>query len=284
MGELDWPVKRGGAAVLSLDDERIDWRPGTGEDDRFQVASVTKLLTSLAALAAVEAGKLGLDDEPDDERVPAGATVRHLLAHASGVPAELGDVQSVRGTRGRQPGQRRVYSNAGYRILAEVVERAVGSGFGEWLGTSVLEPLGMTSTELGPYGGVGHDPAAGAVTTLPDLAMLAGCLLERGEPVVSRPLFDDAVTVQFPGLAGLVPGVGRYDPCDWGLGPELKDGKDNHWMGGARSPETFGHFGRSGCFVWVDPVAELAAVAVTDRNFDDEGWGMQVWPGWSDAL
>jgi CubicO group peptidase (beta-lactamase class C family) len=177
-----------------------------------------------------------------------------------------------------------VYSNAGYRILAGVVERAVGTGFGEWLGTSVLGPLGMTSTELGPYGGVEADRAAGAITTLPDLAMLAGCLLERGEPVVSPALFDVAVTVQFPGLAGLVPGVGRYDPCDWGLGFELKDGKERHWMGDARSPETFGHFGRSGAFVWVDPVAELAAVAVTDRDFDDEGWGMQVWPAWSDGL
>src|SRR4051794_40259410 len=232
---LEWPVKRGGVAVLSLDDERIEWRPGTGEDDRFQVASVTKLLSSLAVLAAVEAGHLGLDDEPGDERVPAGATVRHLLAHASGVPAELGEVQPVRGTRGREPGQRRGYSNAGVRLLAGGGGRGGGAGLRDWLGASVLAPLGGSSPALGPDRGVGQDPAAGAVTTLPDLAMLAGCLLERGAPVVAAALFDDAVTVQFPGLAGLVPGVGRYDPCDWGLGFELKDGKRRHWMGDARS-------------------------------------------------
>ena len=281
---LDWPVQHGGTAVLSLDDERFEWREGTAQEHSFPVASVTKLLSSLAVLVAVEAGRLGLDDAPADDRLPAGATVRHLLAHASGMPAELGEAQAVLGTRGRQPGQRRIYSNAGFRLLAEVVERAVGGSFADWLGSSVLGPLGMTRTSLGSYGGVEADPAAGAVSTLPDLALLAGCLLERGAPVIGSELFEEAVTVQFPGLAGLVPGVGRYDPCDWGLGFELKDGKERHWMGSARSAATFGHFGRTGCFVWVDPGPGLAAVAVTDRPFDDEGWAMAAWPAWSDAL
>jgi CubicO group peptidase (beta-lactamase class C family) len=272
---LDWPVAHGGAAVLSADDEVFTWRGGTDEDHRFAVASVTKPLSALAALAAVEDGRLGLDDPVEPDQAPAGSTVRHLLAHASGLPFEEG--------RPRQPGQRRVYSNLGFRVLAKLTERAVGQSFFDWLDERVLRPLAMRSTTLEPPHADSEGPSHGAVTTLPDLALLAGCLLDHGAPVIGPELFAEAVTVQFPGLAGLVPGVGNYNPCDWGLGFELKDGKTRHWMGDARSPATFGHFGASGSFVWVDPEAGLAAAAVTDRPFNDDGWAMEAWPAWSDA-
>src|SRR5262245_39656371 len=127
---LDWPVRSGGTVVLSAEDERFEWVPGTDEDRRFRVASVTKLMSSLATLAAVEAGKLALDDPVSvvalgdpvpavalGDPVPAVAdevTVRHLLAHASGLPFEPGGAA-------RRPGTRRVYSNVGYYRLAEVV-------------------------------------------------------------------------------------------------------------------------------------------------------------------
>jgi CubicO group peptidase (beta-lactamase class C family) len=142
----------------------------------------------------------------------------------------------------------------------------------------------MSSTELVHRRGIDGDPAAGAASTLDDLVRLARCLLEGGAPVIGPDLFAEAITVQFPGLAGLVPGVGRFDPCDWGLGFELHDGKRPHWMGDRRSPSAFGHFGATGCFLWVDPGAGLAAAAVTDRSFDDGKWGMATWPAWSDRL
>jgi len=160
----------------------------------------------------------------------------------------------------------------------------VGTTFASWLSTSVLDPLEMPGTRLGRRREIDGDPAAGAVPTLDDLVRLARCLLERGAPVVGPDLFADATTVQFPGLAGLVPGVGRFDPCDWGLGFELHDGKRPHWMGDRRSPSAFGHFGASGCFLWVDPGAGLAAAAVSDREFADDKWGMATWPAWSDRL
>ena len=102
--------------------------------------------------------------------------------------------------------------------------------------------------------------------------------------MVGPELFAEATSVQVPGLAGLVPGVGRFDPCDWGLGFELHDGKRPHWMGDRRSPGAFGHFGASGCFLWVDPAAGLATAAVSDRSFDDGKWAMATWPPWSDRL
>jgi CubicO group peptidase (beta-lactamase class C family) len=273
--DLDWPVDRAGLAVVSPSGTERAALGGVGGGDEFAVASVTKLMTTLAALTAIEGGRLDLD-QPVPEAGD-GVTVRHLLAHASGLPFEHS------GGR-RAPGTRRIYSNVGFRLLGETVADAVGTVFGSWMGASVLAPLGMSATRLGSRRGFEEDPAAGAVSTLDDLERLARCLLDRGAPVVGRELFDEAASVQFPGLAGLVPGVGRFDPCDWGLGFELHDGKRPHWMGDRRSAAAFGHFGASGCFLWVDPEAELACAAVSDRAFDDGRWAMATWPAWCDRL
>jgi CubicO group peptidase (beta-lactamase class C family) len=276
--ELDWPVGRAGAAVVSPEGVETAFLGGVTGGDEFEVASVTKLMTSLAALAAVESGRIGLDDPvPQAADRAETVTLRHLLAHAGGYPFEPPG-------RPRPPEQRRIYSNLGFRLLAEAVADAAGTTFPSWLSASVLDPLEMTGTRLVHRRGVDGDPAAGAASTLDDLVRLARCLLERGAPVVGPELFAEATTVQFPGLAGLVPGVGRFDPCDWGLGFELHDGKRPHWMGDGRSPAAFGHFGATGCFLWVDPDAGLAAAAVTDRSFDDGKWAMATWPAWSDRL
>jgi CubicO group peptidase (beta-lactamase class C family) len=278
--KLDWPVGRAGATVVSPSGVETAFQGEVTGGDPFEVASVTKLMTSLAALAAVGSGRIELD-EPVPQAGDAGAsqevTLRHLLAHAGGFPFEPPG-------RPRPPEQRRIYSNVGFRLLADAVADAAGTTFASWLSTSVLDPLEMSSTRLVHRRGIDGDPAAGAASTLDDLVRLARCLLDRGAPVVGPELFAEAVSVQFPGLAGLVPGVGRFDPCDWGLGFELKDGKRPHWMGDRRSPSAFGHFGASGCFLWVDPDAGLAAAAVSDREFADDKWGMATWPAWSDRL
>jgi CubicO group peptidase (beta-lactamase class C family) len=273
--QLDWPVSRAGVAVVSPSEVDTAFLGGVDGGDEFGVASVTKLMTTLAALAAVESGRIDLDEPVPD--AGQGVTLRHLLAHAAGFPFEPPGRQ-------RPPSQRRIYSNIGFRVLAEAVADAVGMTFASWLSSSVLDPLEMSSTRLVRRPEIGGDPAAGAASTLDDLVRLARCLLAEGAPVVGPALFADATTVQFPGLAGLVPGVGRFDPCDWGLGFELHDGKRPHWMGDRRSPAAFGHFGATGCFLWVDPDAGLAAAAVTDRDFDDGKWGMATWPAWSDRL
>jgi CubicO group peptidase (beta-lactamase class C family) len=62
-----------------------------------------------------------------------------------------------------------------------------------------------------------------------------------------------------PGLAGVIPGLGRFDPNDWGLGFELKDGKQPHFTGTLTSPRTYGHWGASGTLFWVDPDSGLGA-------------------------
>jgi CubicO group peptidase (beta-lactamase class C family) len=91
----------------------------------------------------------------------------------------------------------------------------------------------------------------------------------------------EATTVAFPGLRGVLPGVGRFDPLDWGLGFELRDGKTPHWTGTRNSPGTFGHFGASGAFLWVDPDARLGLACLPERPFGP--WALNAWPALSDA-
>ena len=88
--------------------------------------------------------------------------------------------------------------------------------------------------------------------------------------------------MQFPGLVGVLPGFGRQDPNDWGLGLELRDAKSPHWTGTQNSPRAFGHFGRSGTFLWVDPAAGIALACLTDLDFGD--WARAGWPWLSDAV
>ena len=231
-------------------------------DHVFRWASVTKLVTALAALLAAEEGVIDLDEPAG----PEGATVRHLLAHASGLPFEPGAPTS-------KPGERRVYSNVGFETLAEHVAARAEMPFGDYLSAGVLRPLGMHAELRG-------SPASELHGTLDDLRALAREL--QRPSLVAEETLGEATSVQFSGLAGVLPDFGRFDPLDWGLGFELRNGKDPHWTGGRNSPRTFGHFGGSGTFLWVDPEAGVALGVLTDRDFGP--WAKNAWPQLSDAV
>ena len=226
-------------------------------------ASVTKLLTATAALVAVEEGTIELDQPAG----PPGSTVRHLLAHASGLPLD--------GDEGRvPPATRRIYSNVGIELVAESVGRGAGMPFKQYLIEGVLVPLGMKDTRLG------GSPAWGAYGPLSDLMALAGELL--APKLISPETLALATRVAFPNLDGVLPGYGMQRPNDWGLGFELRDGKSPHWTGAANSLATFGHFGQTGSFLWVDPVANLACASLADRDFG--AWAIRAWPALADAV
>jgi len=145
--------------------------------------------------------------------------------------------------------------------------------FEEYLQKAVLSPLGLEAVLRG-------SPAAGLQGTLEDLVLVARELLMP--TLIAPETFAEATSVQFPGLAGVIPDLGRFDPNDWGLGFELKGSKQPHFSGTLSSPRTFGHWGGSGTFLWVDPDRELALGVLTDLDFGD--WAKEAWPRLSDAV
>lgn len=254
-----WPVQTAAVGVTSA----TATTGATGPlDEPLPLASVSKLLTAMAVLVAVEEETLHLDDPAG----PEGSTVAHLLAHASGLGLD--------GARITLPGRKRIYSNTGFEQLGDLLAARSGMSFEAYATEAVLQPLGMTGTR------VSGNPAWGAVGTAGDLLALGRELLTPR--ILGPAMLEQARTVAFPGLDGIVPGFGRQQPNDWGLGFELRDGKSPHWTGGRNSPRTFGHFGRSGTFLWVDPDAGLACACVTDRDFG--AWAKEAWPALSDAV
>jgi CubicO group peptidase (beta-lactamase class C family) len=251
----DWPCETAAAGVLG----RVAATHGpTGLV--FPWASVTKLATAVAMLVAAEEGIVDLDEPAGG---PAGSTFRHLLAHASGLPFDPGPPIA-------RPGRRRIYSNYGFDVARDHVERRAEMAFESYF-HHVWDGTGMV---------LEGSAGSGVSGTLTDLMQLAGELLEPRRLLAET--LDEARTVQFPGLDGVLPGFGRQNPNDWGLGFELRDAKSPHWTGGRNSPSTFGHFGRSGTFLWVDPEAGLALGVLTDRSFGD--WAAEAWPRLSDHV
>ena len=222
-------------------------------------ASVTKTLTVWSALIAVQRGMLDLDS-PAAPFLP-GATIAHLMSHSSGVAQESNDAVA-------RPGTRRIYSNRGTEILGERLEEATGMAVGEWIEITVLEPLGMSSVE------VPGSPARSGVGTVMDMSILAR---EYARPTLLRPeIARLACTPHLPDLPGILPGYGPQRPNPFGLGMEIRGEKTPHWSGKNNSPATFGHFGRFGSLLWVDPQADRQLAFLGAQHFGPEH--VAIWP------
>lgn len=259
-----WPVPTAAVAVVGASGVLASAGP---VEQRFRLASVTKPLAALGILVAVEEGAVELDQPADEELIP-GATLRHLLAHASGLAFD-------ERRRVRPPQERRIYSNYSIELAASLVERATGIPFTSYLDQAVMRPLGLCATSLS------GSPASEGVSTVSDLARVVRELLAPSG-LLHPATLADATSVQYPGLRGVLPGFGGQEHNDWGLGFEIRDHKSPHWTGAANSPATYGHFGQSGTMLWVDPVAEVGLVALTDRDFDR--WAAEAWPRLADAV
>jgi CubicO group peptidase (beta-lactamase class C family) len=254
----DWPVELAAAGVVDAQGS-VSTRGDAART--LPLASVTKPIAALAVLVAAEEGVVDLDEPVG----PPGATVRHLLAHTSGLPFE-----------GRTPiaapGRRRIYSNEAFRVLAARLAEAAQMPFAEYVREAVVAPLGLAIDAEG-------DPSAGMRGSLDDLLAIGRELLEPR--LVAGETRDEMVSVQFPGLPGVLPDHGRFDPLDWGLGVQLNTTPPS-WMGARTSPSTFGHFGGSGTFVWVDPKVDVVCAALTTRAFGE--WAKAAWPRFADAV
>ena len=125
----DWGARTAVAGATRADAEVDVHGP---RDAELRWASVTKLVTGLAALVALEEGTVDLDEPAG----PEGSTLRHLLAHASGLPPEAGPPLAP-------PGRRRIYSNIGIELAAELVAERAGMPFADYLHQAVLAPRGF---------------------------------------------------------------------------------------------------------------------------------------------
>jgi len=255
-----WPVDHVSAAVVHAG-EVVDT---VGDTTRpFRLASVTKPLVAWSILIAVEEGTLTLDQPAGQP----GCTIRHLLSHAGGYAFDGAAPIAA-------PGRTRVYSNTGIEIAARALVESCGIPTADYLAEAVFEPLGMNASAL--HG----SPAHGVTGCVADLARFVA---EMRRPTVVTPTTRDlAFTSTFPDLSGIVPGVGRFAPCPWGLGFEVRGNKSPHWTATNNSPRTVGHFGGAGTMLWFDPVADVGLIALTDRRFDT--WALEEWPVLGDAV
>lgn len=244
------------AAVLTADE---DLMTAGDPSAAFHLASVTKLLTTWATLIAADRGHVGLDVPVQREGVPETVTLRHLLAHASGAPVE-------HGMPFQAPQWRRNYSNYGMEIVGELVSQATGVPFEQWVSDRLFTPLGMSASALP------GSPAHGGYSTISDLGRFIREILNP--TLIPEELATQAFTVQWPELAGIVPGYGRFAPCPWGMGFQVR-GESEHWMPTNASTKTVGHFGRSGSFVWVDHERGVGAAFLGQQQFGE--WHHRNW-------
>jgi CubicO group peptidase (beta-lactamase class C family) len=255
-----WPVDTVAAAVV----QRGELVATVGDTARrFRLASITKPIVAWAMFVAVEEGTISLDSPAGQP----GCTLRHLLAHAGGCSFDGPEPITA-------PGRRRIYSNTGIEIAADAVDHATSTPIGDYLCDAVLQPLGMNSTTLD------GSPAHGAASCVDDLVAFLAEM--RSPTLIATATRDDAFRCAYPELSGIVPGVGRYAPCPWGLGFEIRGEKSPHWTGQLNSARTVGHFGGAGTMLWFDPEHDLGVVALSDREFGP--WALDAWPELSDAV
>jgi len=249
-----WP----GTSVLAVADEATTLAATGDLDWVTRIASISKLFTCYAALVAIEEGTISLGDPAG----PEGSTVRHLMAHASGLGFESDASHTF------APGARRIYSNVGIERLGAHIEQAAGIAFTDYVVEAVIDPLGLTGFEAA------GSPAHGMRASVRHLLTFGRELLTP--TLIAPETLAMATSPVFPELRGVLPGFGAADPNLWGLGFEIRGNKSPHWTGIRHDPSTFGHFGGSGSFLWVDPTRRLIGASVSSEVFGQ--WALEAWP------
>ena len=260
-----WDVGAAAAGIVGPDGVLATHGP---VDHAFRLASVSKVLAAIAVHIAVEEGTVGLDDDVQDAGGPAGATVRHLLAHASGLPPD-----GERTPLG-PPERKRIYSNVGFEVLGDHLAARTSMAVDDYVRAALVDSLDLSSTTIE------GSPAHGYSSSVADLAALLIAL--RAGRLLAPSSIEAMTTPAFPELAGVLPGYGPQDPNPWGLGVEVRGDKEPHWTAPANSPATWGHFGRAGTFLWWDPEAAVGLVVLTDREFGP--WAVEAWPALASAV
>ena len=318
-------------------------RPGVPitRETLFPLASVTKPVSAATFMTLVDDGAISLDEpigrllpefragpaagtdgvDPTLERLRATIGARQLLCHVSGLPEDLGPRDSLYQERATietvidqmcrlplrsAPGDELRYSNAGYGVLARLMEQISGQRFWQTAENRVLEPLGIRDIVADPAGVVLERVAHLADTSHPDtdiesynsaywrgLALpwgglfgtprdavrFAAAFLPSGARVVSEAATLLMTTDQTMGVSGGVESAKvHWSPGAWGLGWEVKGEKRRHWTGDYTSNRTFCHFSHAGTLLWGDPERDIALAVFANRTVTHL-WGF-ILPRW----
>jgi beta-N-acetylhexosaminidase len=284
--------------------------PAVNVDTIYDAASLTKpVVTSTLIALQVEAGRIGLDlpvsryipewnDGPNPDWRKA-VTVRNLLTHTSGLPAHKDYFLSLHSKREYigalcrepleyAPGTKTVYSDLGFILLGEILERMTGKAVDQLAREQIFAPLGMTNTYFNPpknlldriaptendttyrkqlVHGVAHDENAyamggvaghaGMFTTAGDLAVFCQMMLNGGIYGHHR-LFNRATIAQFT-AAEVISGNART--LGW-MAPTPPSSSGSYF-----SPRSYGHLGYSGTSMWIDPDRQLFVILLTNRVY-----------------
>jgi D-alanyl-D-alanine carboxypeptidase len=202
----------------------IGWSLPNRADTRFEIASLTKQFTGAAILQLAEAGKLRLEDPVSlhYSRAPAawaGITVRQLATHTSGLPNDrIEDFRKgiavpyspdelIATFRDRplayRPGTSWAYTNTEYYLLAYIIEKVSGQGFGDYLADHIFRPAGMTSS--------------GFASTLAIIPRAAEGYARDGNVLRHRDYFDRSLELGAGGIYTTVQDMARWsDALDSG--------------------------------------------------------------------
>lgn len=268
-------------------------------DTIFDLASLTKVVaTTTAVMQLVEKGQLR-DNDPVAKYIPEFAqngkediTIRELLTHHSGLPADLDLSQpwEGRGAAWRMafsekpvdpPGSQFVYSDIDFIVLGALVERISALSLDQYCQQNIFAPLAMDHTRFLPprawlpkiaptqydesekmLRGVVHDPTArrmggvagqaGLFSTADDLAKFADFLL-RGSPVLSPLMVEKMTTPQQPPTSQVLRGFG------WDIDSPLSSNRGELLPVGS-----FGHTGFTGTSLWIDPTTNTYIILLTN--------------------
>ncbi|GAA4421507.1 serine hydrolase domain-containing protein [Actinokineospora soli] len=287
-------------------EQQVPMRP----DTVFDVASVSKLFTSLAVMCLVEDGAVAVDD-PVAEHVPefaangkAAITVEQLLTHTSGMEPwiplwrDWPDRDSrLRAALERKPahpaGTRYVYSDLNLIALGVLVERVSGQPLDAFVARRVTGPLGLTDTGYNPASaervaateyqatpprgmvrGEVHDENAwslGGVAGHAGVFSTARDLAVLGQTILNGGEYGGTRILRRETVREMLTDYNTAFPGNaHGLGFEL----DQRWyMGGLAGPRTAGHTGYTGTSLVIDPASRSIAILLTNRVHPSRSWG-----------
>ena len=276
------------------------------EDTIFDLASLTKPIATASSLVALaDQGKVDLDERASrylaefTSHGKAAITLRQLLTHVSGLPSEtpIADYEHDRAEVGKRiaalrpraaPGESFIYSDVGYLVLEEIVQRVTGTDLAAFADTAIFRPLGMSETRFLPLQstrprtapteqrndawirGDVHDPRAfrlggvaghaGLFSTAADLARFARMVLGWGTLEGTRVLSAAATASML--APHDVPGGIRA------LGWDVQSLYSTN-RGLSLSRRAVGHGGYTGTSLWIDPEKDLFVIFLSNRVHPD---------------